>query len=93
MYRDIYAMSHNMRKYALEAKERFLTPAWCKENRVKVACSSAKLGQCSDAEICKEATYTNLGQVHWWASINLRVLWAKEAKERGLTCDTLTPLF
>ena len=88
MYRDIYAMIHNMRKYALEAKERFLTPEWCEENKEAPACTVANMGQCSDSDICTEATYTNLGQVYWWASINLRALWAKEAKERGLTCDT-----
>ena len=88
MFGDIYDMTHNKRKYALEAKERFLTPAWCEENKEELACTAAFVGQCSDSEICEEATYTESGKFFWWASINLRVSWFDEAKERGLTCDT-----
>lgn len=87
MYGDIYDMTFSKRKYALEAKDRFLTPAWCKKEKVEAACSSKKLSKCTNAEICKEATYINSGKVYWWASINLRVLWAEEAQKRSLPCD------
>ena len=88
MYGDIYDMTHSKRKYALEAKERFLTPAWCKENKEELECAASNIGQCSDSDICNEATYTDRGKVFWWSSINLRLSWFDEAKKRGLTCDT-----
>jgi hypothetical protein len=88
MFGDIYDISHSKKKYTLEAKERFLTPAWCKEKKEELSCTAEYMGQCSDLEICTKATYTESGTVFWWSSINLRVSWFEEAKQRGLICGT-----
>lgn len=84
---DVYDMNFFRHKYALEAKQRFLTPAWCKQKRSKATCIVTKMATCSNSEICNEATYMDGGKVHWWSSVNLRLPWANEAKERGLTCS------
>ena len=84
---NIYDMNFFRQKYALEAKQRFLTPAWCKQQRPKAVCIVRKMAACSNSEICNKANYIDEGKVYWWSSVNLRLPWTNEAKGRGLTCS------